>query len=182
MAFNINEFRSRLQGGGARSSLFRVRVSNPPNAANLDSEEMSFMVKASSLPASTVGVIDVPYFGRTIKTAGDREFEDWTTTVINDEDFKIRDALERWSSAMASYSTQPGAIRQLGSDSNPYSYVANATIEAFDKEGGIIKTVSLVNCWPQNIGAIELSWENQNQIQEFDVTWSFDYFQSDTAI
>lgn len=182
MAFNINEFRSRLQAGGARSNLFRVNVSNPPNAANLDSEEMSFMVKASQLPESTVGVIDVPYYGRMVKVAGDREFADWNTTVINDEDFKIRDALERWSSAMASYSTSQGTQRQLGSDSNPYSYVANARIEAFSKDGEIIKTVELINCWPSVIGPIELAWENQNQIQEFEVTWTYDYFQSDTAL
>lgn len=182
MAFDINEFRSRLEGGGARSNLFRVRVSNPPNGANLDSEEMSFMVKASSLPASIVGSIDVPYFGRVVKMAGDREFEDWATTVINDEDFKVRDAIERWSSAMAAYATTQGSQRQLGSDSNPYSYVANATIEAFGKEGDIIKTVTLVNCWPNNIGPIEMAWDNNNQIQEFETTWSYDYFLSDSAL
>jgi len=93
MAFNVNEIRAQLTAGGARSSLFQVQFSNPANAAaNL---KVPFLVKAAQIPASTLGTIEVPYFGRKVKIAGDRTFAEWTVTVINDEDFLIRNAMER---------------------------------------------------------------------------------------
>lgn len=183
MAFNVNDFRGKLQNGGARPNMFEVIISNPAGAAAaLDTEELAFMCKATSLPASTVGSIDVPYFGRTIKVAGDREFDQWSITVINDESFDLRNAFERWSTAMASYSTAVNAQRNLGASSNPYSYAATGVVNQYGKEGNIIKTVSLINLWPVSVSEISLGWDQNNAIEEFTVTWAYDYFVSDSAI
>lgn len=182
MAFNVNDFRGRLQGGGARPNMFEVILPPPANISGLNTQELSFMCKATALPASTVGTIEVPYFGRTIKVPGDREFEPWTITVINDESFDLRDAFERWQTAMASYSTAVNSQRTGGSTSNPFSYVSAGIINQYGKEGEIIKTVSLVNCFPTNVGEIQLSWEENNSIEEFEVTFDYDYFVSTSAI
>jgi hypothetical protein len=182
MAFNINEFRARLTGGGARSNLFEIIINAPPGGYGIAGEPISFKVKASSLPASTVGVVEVPYFGRMSKVGGDRTFEDWNVTVINDEDFDVRDSMERWQKAIASYTTNDMALRSAGATANPNSYVATALVNQYGKEGDIIKVVRMVNIWPTNIGAIELAWENQNQIEQFDVTFALDYFDSRSTV
>lgn len=183
MTFNINDFRGKLVGGGARSNLFQVII-NSPTGANvaLNTEQMSFMCKAASLPGSQVGVIEVPYFGRTIKVAGDRSFQDWTVTVINDEPFDLRNALERWQSAMSSFDTKGGKKTGLGATANPATYSANGQVIQYGKEGNIIKTVNLINIFPSMVGEIALSWDQAQQIEEFQVTFSYDYFTSDSAI
>lgn len=183
MTFNINDFRGKLVGGGARANLFQVII-NTPTGANvaLNTEQMSFMCKAAALPGSTVGTIDVPYFGRFIRLAGDRSFEDWVVTVINDEPFDLRNAFERWQSAMASFDTKGGKKTGLGATGNPATYSANGQIIQYGKEGNIIKTVNLINMFPSRVGEINLSWEQANQIEEFQVTFSYDYFTSDSAI
>ena len=94
MAFNINEIKSQLVFGGARNSLFQVQITNPANGTG--DLKVPFMVKAAQIPAATLGVIEVPYFGRKVRIAGDRTFAEWTVTVINDEDFLIRNAMEEW--------------------------------------------------------------------------------------
>lgn len=182
MPFNVNDFRGKLQNGGARPNMFEVVLPSPPNIAALDTEELSFMCKATSLPASNVGTIEVPYFGRTIKVPGDRTFEQWNITVINDETFDLRDAFERWQTAIASYSTAVGSQRNSGSTSDPYSYVSAGIINQYGKEGNIVKSVSLVNCFPVNVGEIQLAWDNNDQIEEFEVTFEYDYFVSTSAI
>lgn len=182
MAFNVNDFRGKLQNGGARASMFEVILPPPANISALNTEELSFMCKATALPASTVGTIEVPYFGRKIKLPGDRTFDQWTITVINDESFDLRDAFERWQSAIASFNTVSGAQRGLGSTSNPFSYVSTGIINQYGKEGDIIKSVALVNCFPINVGEIQLSWEDNDTIEEFEVTFEYDYFTSPSAL
>ena len=182
MAFNVNDFRGRLENGGARPNMFEVVLPPPANISALNTEELSFMCKATALPASQVGTIEVPYFGRTIKVPGDREFEQWNITVINDESFDLRDAFERWQTAIASYSTAVNSQRTGGSTSNPFSYTSAGVINQYGKEGEIIKTVTMVNCFPVNVGEIQLAWDNNNQIEEFEVTFEYDYFVSTSAI
>lgn len=183
MTFNINDFRGKLVGGGARANLFQVII-NTPTGANvaLNTEQMSFMCKAASLPGSQVGVIEVPYFGRYVKVAGDRTFQDWSVTVINDEPFDLRNAFERWQSAMASFDTKGGKKTGLGATGNPASYSVNGQVIQYGKEGNIIKTVNLINMFPSMVGEIALSWDQAQQIEEFQVTFSYDYFTSDSAI
>ena len=101
MAFNINEIKSQLTFGGAKASLFQVQITNPINGiADL---KTPFMVQAAALPESTLGTIEIPYFGRKVKLAGDRTFAEWTVTIMNDEDFLIRNAMENWMAAINSH-------------------------------------------------------------------------------
>jgi hypothetical protein len=177
MAFNVNKFRSELKGDGARPTLFEVYVYFPTSLAGVfPTDQASMQAKATSLPGSTLGIIEVPYFGRKIKVAGDRTFDDWNMTIINDEDFNIRNAFEFWQNAMDQYTTSSEKKRVNGANENPYSYVANVFVRQYGKQGNIIKTYELVNAFPNQVGQIDVSWENNDQIEEFDVTWSMDYF------
>lgn len=183
MAFNINEFRGKLVGGGARPNLFQVIINTPAGAqVGLNSEQLAFMCKAASLPQSTINPIPLFYFGRPVHVAGERSFDPWDVTIINDETFDLRDAFERWHSAMSSYSTKNNAKTNLGATGNPSSYTVSGQILQYGKDGSIIKTVELANIFPITIGGIMLSWEETQQVEQFNVTFSIDYFTSDSAI
>ena len=170
MAFNINELRSQLVFGGAKNSLFQVQISNPANS--IGDLKVPFMVKASALPASTLGMIEVPYFGRKVKIAGDRTFEDWNVTIINDEDFIIRNAMEQWS---ASINSHQGNITQFGSAS-PLQYKATATIKQFSKTGAVLREYTINGLYPTSVAAIEMAWETVDQIEDFQVTFAYDWW------
>lgn len=177
MAFNINQFRAELSGDGARPTLFEVEIFFPATLAGVfPTQKGKMMAKSSILPASNIGMIEVPYFGRKIRVAGDRTYDDWTCTFINDEDFSIRNALEFWSNAMDQHSTVQQVKRISGATENPYTYVSTILIHQYGKQGNIIKTYNLVNAWPVNVGQIDVSWESNDQVEEFDVQWTFDYF------
>ncbi len=180
MAFNLNDFRAKLVGGGARSSLFEVIIT-PPAFVGLDIEQFSFMCKAGSLPGSVIGRPELAYFGRRIKLGGDRVVEDWTVTAYNDEPFDIRNAFERWQSAIASHTTSPNALRSNGASSNPNSYVGQAVVNQKGKTGETIKSYKMINCWPTVISGIELDWGANDQIEEFTITLAYDLFDSDSV-
>lgn len=171
MAFNVNELRSQLTFGGARSSLFQVTITNPANAtADI---KIPFLVKAAQVPASTLGVIEVPYFGRKIRLAGDRTFADWTVTVINDEDFLIRNAMEQWSNQI---NTHQGNLRQFGS-SSPLLYKSTAEVTQFSKTGVPIRTYKFNGIFPTEVAPMEVNWESTDSIQEFTVTFQYDWWE-----
>lgn len=171
MAFNVNELRSQLTFGGARSSLFQVTITNPSNTtADI---KVPFLVKASQVPASTLGVIEVPYFGRKIRLAGDRTFADWSVTVINDEDFLIRNAMEQWSNQI---NTLQGNLRQFGSAS-PLLYKATAEVTQFSKTGVPIRTYKFNGIFPTEVSSMDVNWENTDSIQEFTVTFQYDWWE-----
>ena len=113
MAFNINEMRAGLALGGARPTLFRVELTNPVN--NVADSIAPFLIRATSLPASTINAIEIPYFGRKIKIAGDRTFDTWAVTVMNDEDFRIRHTMEQWHNQINPLQTN----HNLNADSSP---------------------------------------------------------------
>jgi len=171
MAFNIQEIRSQLVLGGARASLFQVQIANPANGAG--DIKVPFMVKAAQIPASTLGFIDVPYFGRTIKIAGDRKFAEWTVTVINDEDFLIRNAMEQWMNTINSHA---GNIREFGSAS-PLLYKSNAQITQFSKTGVPIREYTFNGMFPIEVSTIEMNWETTDAIEEFTVTFQYDFWE-----
>lgn len=173
--FNIDAFRAQLAGGGARSTLFRIMLS-APEYVGFPTEKFSMLAKATQLPGSSMGFVEMSYWGRKIKLAGDRTFQDWNATIINDEDFNIRDAFEKWSNSMASYSTEAEKLRVGGATSNPSSYVGSAVIEQYTKTGEIAKSYKLVNLFPTDISPIDVSWEANDQVEEFDVTFAYDYF------
>lgn len=168
MAFNINDLRSQLTFGGAKGSLFQVQITNV--ASSIADLKVPFMAKAASLPASTLGMIPVPYFGRKIKIAGDRTFDPWTVTIINDEDFLIRNAMETWMSAI---NTHQGNLTSFAS---PLQYKAQAQVTQFGKSGNILRTYNFNGLFPVNVSPVDLAWEQVDAIEEFQVTFEYDWW------
>jgi len=164
MAFSINQFKSELVGGGARPSLFQVQIDNP--ILGVADFKVPFMVKAAALPASTLGTYVVPYFGRDIKYAGDRTFEDWEVTIINDEDFAIRNAMEAWSNAINSHVANTRAL--------PQTYKSDAIITQYGKDGQTLRVYNFQGIHPITISSIAMGWETKDQIEEFTVTFQYD--------
>lgn len=171
MAFNINQIRSQLALGGARASTFEVRITNPVNS--VADIKVPFMVKAASLPSATLGTIELPYFGRKIKLAGDRTYDEWSTTVINDEDFLVKNALEEWNHAI---NTPQGNVSKL-SASSPLQYKSQAEVIQYSKDGAAIRIYTFHGIWPSTLAATELGWETSDTIQEFEVTWQYDWWE-----
>lgn len=170
MAFNINEIKSQLLFGGARQSLFQVQFNNPANSiANV---KLPFMARAASIPEARLGNITVPYFGRKINLAGDRTFADWSVTVINDEDFLVRNAMEEWSNRINSFQ---GNIRSFGSAS-PLLYKSDATVTQFSKTGVPIREYTFHGIYPADVSNIDLDWDATDRIEEFRVTFLYDYW------
>jgi len=157
--------RSQLVYGGARQNLFQVRINNPANASG--DLKTPFMVQAAQIPESTLGVIPVFYFGRQMKLAGDRTFGDWTVTVINDEDFLIRNAMEEWSNRI-------NRLERNVRDINRYK--SNATVIQYAKDGTPIREYKFNGIFPSVISPIELDWASTDQIESFQVTFSYDYW------
>lgn len=167
MAFNINDIRSNLEFGGARPSHFEVIITNPfVPAADI---KAPFMIKATSIPSYVMGKIEIPYFGRKIPIPGDRTWDDWTVTVMNDEDFIVRNALEQWSNAMNAFRRN---VAQNGA--GPNNYKSTALITQYGKTGNELRIYQLNGIWPLNIAPIELDWSTTDQIEEFQVTWAYD--------
>jgi hypothetical protein len=170
MAFNINEIKAQLVGGGARQSLFSVQFNNPANAtANF---KIPFMVRASSIPEARLGNITVPYFGRKINLAGDRVYPEWSVTVINDEDFLVRNALEQWQNQI---NTFEGNLRSFGGAS-PNLYKSDAVVTQYGKAGNTIRQYTFHGIYPADISAIELDWDATDRIEDFRVTFMYDYW------
>ena len=172
MAFNINDLRSQLTYGGAKYSLFQVQLNFPGSLGQtIAAAKAPFMIKAASLPASSLATIEVPYFGRRIKLAGDRSFEAWNVTVINDEDFLVRNALEDWSSSINAHI---GNVSGFGTAS-PNEYKANASITQYSKTGQAVRRYEFRGLYPSDIAAVEMNWEADG-IQEFGVTFQYDWW------
>ena len=164
MAFNINEFKSQLTGGGARSNLFQVQILNPVDSTA--DFKVPFMASASTLPASSIASIDtIKYFGRTIKYAGERTFAQWSVTIINDEDFLVRNAMEAWMNGIASHDTNLQSL--------PQDYKSNALITQYSKSGDPLRTYKFEGLFPTSVAAQTMDWDTDG-IQTFDVTFSYD--------
>ena len=171
MAFNINDIRAQLTYGGARPTLFQVIISNPVNPiADL---KLPFLCKVAQLPASTLGLIEVPYFGRKLKMAGDRRFDPWTVTIINDEDFRVRNAMEQWNNYINLYQQN---VTALGTGA-PGFYKSQATVTQFGKAGEILRTYQFNGIYPETIAPIDLAWASVDEIEEFQVTFQYDTFE-----
>ncbi|NBP03057.1 MAG: hypothetical protein EBU90_23670 [Proteobacteria bacterium] len=159
----ITDFKSKLSGGGTRSNLFEVELAFPA-AINVDTnvlDKSRFLVKAAALPASNVTPVEVAFRGRTLKLAGDRTFETWTITVLNDTDFAIRSAFEKWSNYMNRLSDNTGTT-----DSSLYQ--ADAFVYQLNRDGSILRAYHFYDTFPTSIGGINLSYESDS-IQEFTV-------------
>ena len=134
MSHSIEKIKSTLKGGGARPNLFQVNLTSFPGESEYDSDEFSILCKAAQLPASNIASIDVPFRGRIFKVAGDRTFDTWTVTVINDNDFKIRTAMESWMQFVGQYADGSGAT-------NPGSYQVNASVTQFARNASALTKV-----------------------------------------
>jgi phage tail-like protein len=162
MAFSVTNFKSdALQGGGYRPTLFEVQLT-------YGGTNFRYLCQSTSVPAMTMGVIEVPYFGRKIKMAGDRTYAEWTTTVMVEEGFGARDWLEQWSMDINQGDTNVRNI--VGED-----YKQDIQILLYNKQGGVIREYDLIGCWPSDVGTIELDWNNTDQMATYQVTWAFDY-------
>jgi hypothetical protein len=175
MAFSVNEFRSQMIGDGARPNLFEVSmpfpvVSAPGNAQT----KLTFMCKTAQLPGATIGAVPVQYFGRELKFAGNRTFADWTITVINDEDFSVRNAFERWMNSINSHSLNvrnPAALA-------PFGYTVDGEVYQYGKSGDIIKKYKFVGLFPTDLAPIDVDWGANDTIEEFTVTLSYQWWES----
>lgn len=169
----VDDFKSKLRGGGARPNLFKATVNFPAYAGG-DVELTSFLCKAAQLPASVMNVIEVPFRGRQLKIAGDRTFETWTVTVLNDTDFNVRNAMERWMNGINAHSANTGLT-------NPVDYEADLIVEQLDKDGTTVKTYQFRGCFPTNVSAIDVNYETVDTVEEFTVEFQVQYWESDTT-
>ena len=180
----ISKFKSTLIGGGARPNLFEV-VMNTPSGITFPSNDFTILCKSAALPASNIASIDVPFRGRIFKVAGDRTYDTWTVTVINDENFAIRTAMESWMQRIGQYGDGAGAT-------TPTSYMVNATVNQL-KRGAtnapnttgsvhqIAKSYNFYDIFPTNISAIDLSYDSTDQIEEFTVEFQVQYWAPSTV-
>ncbi len=186
----LDAFKGKLIGGGARSNLFECELywpsgASPQNADDNDlAERARFMVKAASLPASTISNIAIPFRGRQLKIAGDRTFEPWSITVINDVDFKLRDSFERWMNLMNKHEDNAGLT-------NPTSYQKDLVVRQLGRSSmdqhtsgeaiPVLKEYQFRGAFPTTVSSIDLSYENTDAIEEFTVELEYQWFDSMTG-
>ena len=175
----ISEFKSRLLGGGARPNLFEVELTDMPASVTLpwQAERFGFLCKAAQLPGMNIANIDVPFRGRIFKIAGDRTIDNWTITVINDEDFLYRNAFEEWTQQIAALDDNMGST-------NPSSYMVNAKVFQLGRgselnsttnagdSNVVLKEYEFIDIFPINVGQIDVSYENTDTIEEYTVEFA----------
>ena len=169
----IDDFKANLIGGGARANQFRVTITPPSGIAiGLDVRRASFLVRASNLPAQTLAEIAIPFRGRQIYIAGDREFADpWSVTFLNDTDFMIRNAMERWSNGINDLADGTGVIA-------PSDYQTDLLVEQLDRDDTVLKQYIFRNAWPITVAQIDLTSDAATAIEEFEVTWRYQHFEA----
>ena len=166
----VDDMKAKLVGGGARPNLFKVTMSFP-SYVTANVELASYMCKATSMPASTIAPITVPFRGRQLQIAGDRTFDPWSVTIINDTDFNVRNSFEQWMNGINQHKQNTGLTQ-------PSSYMADMIVEQLDKDGTVEKTYNIRGTFPTNLGAIELSYDSENAIEEFEVELQVQYWES----
>lgn len=189
MAFRtISQFKSNLTGGGARPNLFEVELAFP-TASNLNfmsngatpaaetpvlstagvQDKIPFLVKAAALPASNITPISVPFRGRELKVAGERTFDSWTVTVLNDTDFKMRTIMEQWMNSISRLTNGSG-------ETNPTDYTADASVTQLDRNGKSLRKYNFLGLFPTNVSEIALSMDTTDTIEEFTVEFQVLYW------
>ena len=169
----VDDFKAKLRGGGARPNLFKATINFPAYAGG-DVETTSFLCEAAQLPGSTITPIVVPFRGRQLKMAGDRTFDTWSPTIINDTDFVIRDSMERWMNGMNAHSANTGLT-------NVVDYEADLLVDQLDKDGSIIKTYNFRGCFPTAVSPIDLSYGSESEIERFTVEFQVQYWEANTT-
>ena len=143
-------------------------------AAGGETRVMSFLCRTTNLPGMTLGEVPVPFRGRQLYIAGDRTFETWTTTIMNDTDFLIRNAMERWMNAINALSDNSGL-------ENPSDYQVDAFVDQLDRAGEAIKSYTFRGLFPQTIAPIELAYDTNDAVEEFEVTYRYQFFETNTT-
>ena len=169
----VDDFKSKLRGGGARANLFKATLNFPAYAGG-DVELTSFLCKTAQLPQSATNSFAIPFRGRELKVAGDRTFEDWTVTIINDTDFTIRNSFERWMNGINAHSANTGLT-------NPVDYQADLLVDQLDRDESVIKRYTFRGAFPTIVSPIQLDYDTRDAIETFDVTFSYQYWESNTT-
>ena len=171
---SISQFKSSLIGGGARPNLFEVELTTLPAGISWNAENFRFMAKAAALPAQNIAQIDVPFRGRIFKVAGDRTIDTWTVTIINDESFELRNAMEQWTEVIAKLDNNLGAT-------DPSAYMTNAKVfqlgrgssksskDSTGTSNAVLKEYEFIDIFPTTVSEIALSYDTGDTIEEFDV-------------
>tara|TARA_X000000368_G_C22999770_1_gene698436 strand:+ start:128 stop:715 length:588 start_codon:yes stop_codon:yes gene_type:complete len=169
----ITDFKSKLTGGGARPNLFEVELAFPESISvdNDVKDKSRFLVKSAALPASNITPIDINFRGRILKIAGDRTFDTWTITVINDTDFAIRSAFEKWMNVINKLSDATGF-------NDPAEYQEDAFVHQLDRDGSTLRTYKFFDIFPTNISQMDLSYETIDTVEEFTVELQVLYWES----
>ena len=172
---NINDFKAKLAGGGARSNQFKVTMPFPGYAqVGGEIEDLAFLCRSTTIPAMNIGVVNVPFRGRQIKIAGDRTFDEWSVTVLNDTNFKLRNAFERWQNGINNMSDNEGLV-------NPVDYQVDAFVDQLDRNGNVIKSYTFRGMFPTTLDDIALSYGDNNTVESFTATHRYQYFETNTT-
>ena len=169
---SIEDFKAVLQGGGVRPTMFEVELTFPETVVsdpNLATNEGTFLIKASNLPASNVGLIDVPFRGRKLKVSGDRTFDDWNISVINDVSFGLRKSFEEWSERVQNHNYA------LGSTTLD-DYYASAIVRQLDRDGSQLRAYRFEGIWPKNVAEIALDFNSTDEVEEYGVVFAVQYW------
>ena len=164
---SINSFKAKLTGGGARPNLYEVEATWPVTSGIAGGTDFHFFCQAASIPAGAIGPIEVPFRGRKLKVPGDRTFENWVLTITNDENYQFRKAFEDWMSLINENESNVGISRQ---------YFADWKVFQLNRRGGRETGYNMIGCWPSNVAAIDLSYENTDSIENFSVTLEYQYW------
>ena len=168
MPFNIDNFKSTVTGI-QRPSLFEVYVTGAPVIGSFSTQNFVFTCKSAQVPASNIGVIPVPYMGRKINFNGDRNYEEWSTTIFIDNKWNTYKDIFNWHQAMN------GAQSNIASTGNMNNLKGTANLKVYSQEGNVNLNIKLVGFWPSSIQAIEMAWDNNDAMTEATVTWQYDY-------
>ena len=178
---NVSSFIQRV-GQGVKPNMFMVDVNFPSVLSKSadDLETTNIMCKSAALPGSNLGVIEVPFRGRTVKIAGDRTFDTWTVTFFNDKDFKLRAFFEEWANKI---NTHEANTSELFVPNSSTGYTADLKVKQLEKDdtttGSILRTYTLFYCFPTNVSQIDLAYDSNDQIEEFTVEWQYSYFKAE---
>ena len=178
---NVSSFIQRV-GQGVKPNMFMVDVNFPGSLSKSadDLETTNIMCKSAALPGSNLGVIEVPFRGRTVKIAGDRTFDTWTVTFFNDKDFKLRAFFEEWANKI---NTHEANTSELFVPNSSTGYTADLKVKQLEKDdtttGSILRQYTLFYCFPTNVSQIDLAYDSNDQIEEFTVEWQYSYFKAE---
>ena len=179
---NVSTFLQTINQG-IKPNMFSVDISFPADGAgeaanfsNRDKDLTNILCKSAALPGSNLGVIEVPFRGRTVKIAGDRTFDTWTATFFNDKDFKLRSFFEQWANSINTHDDNTAPLFRPSND----GYMASLFVKQLEKdasaEGAILRTYQLHHCFPTNVSPIDLAYDSNDQIEEFTVEWQYSFF------